>query len=541
MKAVLLSICFVLFSLPVVSQAKDNTLKNAQIDIARFEKQANGLTPARRSNAKRILKLLDLSYARLEQSTHKDDPAWQAVNERFNNLKSQLENLVAGKPASVNAATKTKPSSQPQQQLKPQTGAVAPLVSGQRVRVKKLARDIANVSSSLVTSGPSELQDPQKINAYKKRMQQFADALGRYPQLEDPDVQAARKAYLGLRQKLSAEFKRAKAQLTELGDVQQRLATLEANFKKYAPPAQLKIPFDKEQAQAWVKAAGNTRTVAEHALNGLAKIAPLAYLPNNPGTPQTGSPYDAQDIKRLQNYAQSLLKQVGSNYKQLADQLESRLVQIENDVLTRFQENPDSDKRWVFIGKGRKQAALSLFDESRAVAQSSINLESALGRKATHAESVLNKLTQAQQDFLKKYQIALEGSRLPEAKSNDSKRLKIAQSVIEKPRYKFGEHGKIVLTSANIVERERKDSEIKIDEAEITLGGDLKMKGTEKVWTYKWQEFKFAVPLKDKETNRWYIWWITAKNFSSGGPRTPLHEWVSGKATQGNPILEKNL
>lgn len=544
MKHLLMSLSLMVLLLPIVGQARDNIVKNAQIDIARFEKQASGLTAARRSNAKRILKLLELSQARLENSTHKDDASWQAVNQRFQDLRTQLERLIAGKPvATQNQALskeeKTETSSK--QVAARQKQAVAPLVSGQRVRVKKLARDIKSVSDSILTTGPSTLQDRNKISAYQKKMKQFATALGRYPQRDDPDVQQARKAYLGLRKKLTDEFKRAKSQLAELGNVQQRLASLEANIRQYTVPKKLTIPFTKNQAATWVKAASSARTVAEHSLKELAKIAPIAYLPNNPGTPQTGAPYDANDVKRLTNNAQSNLKKLTRTYQAMSDELDNRLKQTENDVLSRYQENPNSDKRWIFLGKGRKSEALSLFDESKKIAQSSIVLESLLGRKADHAQAILDKLIKSEQQFLNNYQIALESSRLPEAKSMNKKMLKIAQEVIEKPRYKFGKHGKIVLTTDTIVERERKDSEIKIDNAEITLGGDLKMKGTETIWNYKWQEFKFAVPLKDAESDTWHIWWITAKNFSSGGPRTPLNEWVSGKATQGNPILEKNL
>ena len=72
---------------------------------------------------------------------------------------------------------------------------VAPLVSGQRVRVKKLTRDMAAVGAQIVTSGPSEFQDAGVVKARQKRLQQFKDALLRYPQLEDPDVIQAREQF----------------------------------------------------------------------------------------------------------------------------------------------------------------------------------------------------------------------------------------------------------------------------------------------------------------------------------------------------------
>ena len=525
--------------LPIGLQAKDNSVKNAQIDIARFEQQANGLTSARRSNVRRILKLLNLSYARLQQSPHQGDPDWQQVNQRFQVLQLQLEGLLANSGVTQKSSNGSKQVSS-SAQSKTQQAAAKPLISGQRVRVKKLARDIESTNASIVTTGASSLQDSKQLADYKKRMKQFATALARYPQLDDPDVQKARSAYRALRKKLSDEFKRAQQQLVKLGNVQQRLANMDANGKKYRIPKTLSIPFSKEEAQSWVKQVGSTRTVAEFILKELPDIGAMAYLPNNPGTPEAGAAYDANDVLRLKNNAQLTLNKVGNAYQTLSGSLESRLTQIENNVLTRFMEDPGGDKKWVFIGEGKAEQAVKTFDESMAIARSAYYLEKAVGRKAEHASSVIEKIKGAKNSFIKRRDIALRKSRMPEPKSTDTTRLKIAREILDKPKYKFGKYGRIVLTSSDIVERERKDSEFKIDDAEITLGGDLKMKGTETIWTYKWKEFKFAVPLKEANSDNWRIWWITAKNFSSGGPRTPLNEWISGKATKGNLILKKN-
>ena len=99
----------------------------------------------------------------------------------------------------------------------------------------------------------------------------------------------------------------------------------------------------------------------------------------------------------------------------------------------------------------------------------------------------------------------METSKLPEPKSNDRKMLAIAKKILEFPKYEFGEYGRIILTTSEIIDRERKDSQLKIDDAEFTLSGNLKMSGTETTWTYKWKEFKFAVPLKETDRDTWYI------------------------------------
>ncbi|MEW6536874.1 MAG: hypothetical protein AB1454_14785 [Candidatus Auribacterota bacterium] len=541
----LLSIVFLGIILSSTTEAIDSIIKTAESDIIRFEQQAQGLTPSRRSNAQRILKLLDISHERLQTSTNQNDPSWQEVNQRYINLKKQIEEWLAP----------TQPEAQNTQTAIPQTGgdttpanvspqtndSVPELVSGERVRVKKLARDIESVTGGLTAAGPSPLQDPDNVTAYQNQLQQFGDALTRYPQTDDPDVKTARTAYETFSQKLTAEYNRAQEQLGLLGNVQERLAVMEDNSRKYAVPMPLAIPFSETEAHAWIEAASNARTVAEHNLKELAGIAPIAYLPNNPGTPQTGSPYDANDVIRLQRNASDTLQKLEIAYSTMAEQIKNRLAQIGQELKMRYQDDPAGEKQWLFISEGAEEEAIKWYDENIAIAQSSVFLETALGRDPQEAQSMIETIEQEKKDFIKKRDTALETSILPEPKSNDKKRLEIAKEIIENQKYKFGEHGKIVLTSNEIVERERQDSEIKIDDAEVSSGGDIKMSGTETTWTYKWQEFKFAVPLKETDSDTWYIWWITAKNFSSGGSRTPLNQWVSGEAVKGNRILKKNI
>ncbi len=521
----------------------DSVIKNALADIERFEQQASGLTPQRASNARRILKLLNLSQERLNGSSNQSDPSWQAVNQRYDSLKGQLESLL-DPAASASASPVPTQSAAPTRSVSSassNSSGVPDLVSGQRVRVKKMVTDMTNILNDLVTTGPSTFQSPDEVTARQKRLKQFEEALTRYPQVNDPDVQAAQKAFNELKTAYSNEFQRSRQQLQQLGDVQTRLQTIEQNAQTYRAPDVLTPPFTAEQAKAWVQAASAARTVAEHNLKELAQIAPLAYLPQTRGTPQTGAAYDADDVKRLQNNAAAKLKAVEAGYQTMADDFNRRFESIRQELSTRWQEDPNTDKRWTFIGEGRKEEAFKVFEQHLAVAQSSRAIESALGRSTKSADDVITLVETAKADFLKKSEIALNTSRMPEPASKDKKMLAIAKEVVENPKYEFGQHGKIVLTTDSIVDRERKDSEIEIDDAEITLGGDLKMSGTETTWTYKWKEFKFAVPLKEPDSDTWYIWWITAKNFSSGGNNTPINKWVSGKATKGNPILKKNL
>jgi hypothetical protein len=123
----------------------------------------------------------------------------------------------------------------------------------------------------------------------------------------------------------------------------------------------------------------------------------------------------------------------------------------------------------------------------------------------------------------------------------DKARLSAAKAILDNKKYGFGDYGPIVLTTEAIVPRERKDKEIQVEDVDIRLNGDIEWSGTETVWTYRWDEFKFVVPIKDDQTGHWHMWTITAKKFSSGGERTPIGRWVSGKAYKGSRILKENF
>lgn len=414
------------------------------------------------------------------------------------------------------------------------------LVSGERVRVKKMTRDMKNVQDSIVTKGPSHFQDAAVIAKFKKRFGQFNQALTKYPQVNDPDVAAARTAYKSLASALSAEFARAKKQLAELGNVQVRLKLIESNGRKYAVPKPLSLPFTAPQAKAWVKASSEARTVAEHNNKELAKIAPLAYLPKNRGTVQSGAPYDSDDISRLSRWADKMFKSVQSGYKTTADTLESKMTQIEEEVDRRWKDAPDSDKRWTFLKPDQIEQADTLFASGIDMANASIALETALGRSTKRADGLISKVEKAKTDFAVNQKIALNTSRLPKPVSKNKKQVKLAKKILAIPRYEFGTHGPVVLTTKKITEHERKDSEVNFTDAEFHLSGDITLKGTETTWTYKWKEFKFATPIQD-EDGKWYVWWIIARNYSSGSSVTPMNQWISGKATKGNQILKKNF
>ncbi len=106
--------------------------------------------------------------------------------------------------------------------------------------------------------------------------------------------------------------------------------------------------------------------------------------------------------------------------------------------------------------------------------------------------------------------------------------------------YAFGTHGPVVLTTEKIISREKEVSRETIKDVDVSLSGTITMSGTRETWNYKWDEFKFATPIKD-DNGDWYVWWITAKKYQSGWEKTPIGYWISGGAVKGSLILPDNF
>ncbi len=109
----------------IATEPADKIIANAQTDLERYESQASALTPGRAANARRMLKLMNLSYERLESSGNRDDPSWIEVNDRYLSLQKQLENLInpAASTATTSSTARTGGSLQASQASPASTGS----------------------------------------------------------------------------------------------------------------------------------------------------------------------------------------------------------------------------------------------------------------------------------------------------------------------------------------------------------------------------------------------------------------------------------
>lgn len=64
--------------------------------------------------------------------------------------------------------------------------AQRPLVSGERVQVQRLARDLESAMQTLDQGGVAPFQDLEHGRRWQSRVEQYRANLARYPQVDDP-------------------------------------------------------------------------------------------------------------------------------------------------------------------------------------------------------------------------------------------------------------------------------------------------------------------------------------------------------------------
>lgn len=329
---------------------------------------------------------------------------------------------------------------------------------------------------------------------------------------------------------------------SDFDQAQNTLANIEAGLHRLETPEWLPAPFNDEQAQAWVAQAVEAKETAQTAIGRLQQIGASVDLPLTRGTVQQGAAYDRQDLGRLQRLAENIIRRVDEAVQQTNANL-GAMMQGQGHELDYFRnldpEKPN-DRSNAYLADGAQERVYGQLDQHAANAESWAAWQRAFGKEPTDAtQARIEEIQSLRQRYAEQRQALVGESQLPEPASTDRDRLEIARQILAQPDYGFGRHGPIVLTTADITEHEREVSRAEIRELDVSLSGEITLSGTETTWHYRWDEFRFATPIQDADSGDWHIWWITARNYSSGWEKTPIGRWVSVATVRGDLILEQ--
>lgn len=520
--------------------AVDRNVKNALIDISKYEKQFLGKSTASKPSLNRSLKLLKLTRQRLDGAADHAALSWQEADQRYSALVTHMNGLLSGQaqPASKPAvSTPITATSAPTQSTGKQ------MISHQRVQVKKLSRDIKSATDRVDKAGPKPFQDKaylakldKSLNHYQQSMNKFSD----FP--KDPDVVEASKALTAYGNMINLGKDHSAKEIAALGDVQNRLASIEKSIRQIKIPQTPKQPFKKGELAQWITGLAQARNGAIQIYKPLPGIKKRAYLPNNRETVQAGGAYDMNDVDRLDRSLRSIVGQIDKDLPKFTMGLDVALKHLTDGL--EFYKNMDptdpDQQTNHFLAQGRADEVRKKLTQDAVFAGEAAHYAKILKHKNFEQRvAIENQVKSVSALYEVNYQKARQLIRLPEAATTDSDLVEIAEETLGNPKYDYVGDIKRMVINLEKTHRSKKTTQATIDNIDISLSGKVTATGTETTYFYEWEQFQVATvePVEDK----FYIFYSMLKQFTSGGPTTPLNKWIISSRHQSSEIPEENI
>lgn len=523
----------------------DRQIENALSDIEKYEKQFRGKSTASASSVKRALKLLTLTRQRLDSSSNHSSPSWQKADVRYHRLVEYLNSLLDPK----NSVVKTPGQASGKQSTAQKSVASATraenrkMISQQRVRIKKLNRDILSAIDTLDKGGPKPFQDSGYLNKQLQRVERFKAALSRYRDYsDDPDVISAKRSLEKMENMMAFGRNHAAKEIKELGNVQKRLQTINRQVHNMRVPAVPQPPFKPGDLSQWLAALSNLRQNAVKLYAPLPQIKQRAYLPHTLRTVEQGGAYDLQDVDRLERSILGTVNKIDQNLKTFSSNLELNLRNVTESLSFYDTFNPSDPKHLSkhFLSEGRAEEIRAGLSRKMTLVSEAAEFDRLL-RRPTQKDKLrlVKRVKSTAAAYEKKHQQALKMARMPKPATSDSLLEKIARQTLANPKYDYIREIKRLVINTEKVHRKKDTSNVKFDKVDVSLGGNVTLSGTETKYHYAWDEFQVATA--EPVGHKYYVFYTTLKYFTSGSGTTPLNKWIIGKRIKGIEIPEENI
>ena len=415
------------------------------------------------------------------------------------------------------------------------------LISQDIARLNKLKRDIESATQTMDQAGVKPWQDAEYAAKWERSLANYEQQFARCASFTQyPEVQAAGAALEQMRNLVQVGLSMGQQQREAGGDVQGRLAQLYQSVANSNPP-QVPEPLTADSINAWLVQLATTRQQAEADFNELNQIKQTAHLPNNPGTVESGAPFDMQNVDSMMNVLVRNVQKIDASVEQMASNLNAQMEHVARSL--EFYEDLDpsekQDQANMFLGEGQLEENVAALDKEIVNVQAAVAFDQALGRDTlAQKQALLQRAQFAKTEYITKRARALESARMPAAASSDGELLNIARETLGNPDYEVGNILELVVNS-DLRHQSKESSEIEFDEVDVSLSGDITLSGTETTTFFEWDEFQVATA--EREGTRCFIYYNTIRKFTRGGTTTPLNRWLVSQRFKGSEILEKNL
>jgi len=217
----------------------DDMIKVAQEDMARYEQQAESLTPSKKPAIKRILQMLPAIEGRLKESQNQDHPSWKETRKRFDDLSQRLNDLLAGKQLSSSDVSGAAADTD-----KDRFAADARKGEDEN-NLRWLEKLFTNSRNTFENPDPMTFQDPKEREYANKKLDEMSKTIEKFHNRETPEVKAAIARFETLRADTQKAFVAAELKAQEIIEAQK-----EAEKQKLAAEKQRQIDENAAKAAA---------------------------------------------------------------------------------------------------------------------------------------------------------------------------------------------------------------------------------------------------------------------------------------------------
>jgi len=546
MKTIIVCLLLVIFSsVTSVSDASpaDKQIESALADISKYENQFSGKTTVSSSTVKRTLKLLGLTRQRLDDSSNQASPSWLEADTRYNNLVDKLNGFLTPQKSTASTPAATAPATTQQNTASTNSSGNTQMISQQRVRIKKIRRDIVSSIVTLDKNGSKPFQDEIYVAGLQDKVDQFKQSLGKYKEFStDSEVIAANQSLQEMENMMTFGRGHAAKEIEALGNVQQRLQATGTAMRSMRIPDEPQKPFKQGDLSQWLINLSKLRQYAITTHAPLLEIKNRAYLPNTRFTVEQDGVYDMQDVTRLESGLIGTVTKIDSSLQTFSANLAEGMKHIPRtiDRYNTYDPANTDDQRQHFLFEGRADAAREELARDRITVSEAAEFDKLLKRE-TYKDKIklLLQLDAAAIQYESNYKTALKLVRMPKYVTSDAELVEIAKQTLADPKYEYIGDIKRLVVNTEKVNREKQTSNVEYDKVDVSLSGDIKLSGTETTYFYAWDQFQVATaePVADK----YYIFYTTLKYFTKGSGTTPLNKWIISDRIQGSEIPVENI
>ncbi|MDQ8184693.1 hypothetical protein [Pelagicoccus sp. SDUM812002] len=482
--------------------APDPRIAQIATRLATFQTKLDAMSAGDVTTGQRHLDDLGKLAAEINAVTTKSHSSYSAVVQQYNTINNALA-----------AKANQQPGSTPQALPPGANPNAEPLLSYQLSTYKRLARQAQGTVDAINSADEAEVLQPGFKDRFLSSVRNYQSQLQKINRPDHPDVARlivqveSIETLLNQRGELAGQSKQA------LGNYEAKLAEIDNRSREERPPPALQSPLDSERVEDFIARIQKVKSDSEK---------DLAYL-------QTleGSSFAPENLNSRIYWQRDRLRTVSENLGQTMRDVTAMLGHERTTM--DFFKDPKNDSQ---LARGDGFA-----ERSKRIGEVELNIKGAEqlytftgdADGAARAAAMKREIGALKGDLEARFEGALASVKMPEPASSDREVLRIAQDLLTSGDYEDIHEIQAMVINSPKVAREKKEGDLSSNASYITITS----------YHYKWEQFQ--VTTAEKVGDKYYLFYNTFKNYSSGGNRTPLNQWMLTGRLEGSRILKENI